>query len=123
MCKVVCDQVDTDGIDKFVFLAISLLENDITTRITNSNTDKIILPSLIYSMLQSNRSCGTTSQLPKNGKRYFSHTITTSFLWQLTSLPFSETLCDLLILPSISDSLPFSETLCDLLILPSISGC
>ena len=76
LSKVICDQADATGNDSYISLAISLLEKDITRKVTNSNPDETSVPLLKFVIEQLK-----LAPQPKNGRSYFSQTIITAFLW------------------------------------------
>jgi len=104
LCKSLCE-IDNVSNGIFISLAISLLDRYVDAE-SSSESSEDILPLIQFVVEQLN-----LALVPKNGRRYSSRTITTAFLWQLSSSCLYKKLRGLLILPSISLLRKFSTDL------------
>ena len=80
----------------YISLAISLLNRYVDSEPSFQNLEEVCLPLISFVLEQLK-----LAFVSKNGRRYSSRTITTAFLWQLTSSSLYKKLRHLLILPSI----------------------
>ena len=98
LCKSLskCDN-DSNNSESLILVAISPLECYVVAEQSSKGLEDSILPLVKFICEQLN-----LGLIPKNGRRYSTHTLTTAFLWQLTSSSLYKRLRQLLILASIS---------------------
>ena len=95
-CKSLLDDLDDTKPNMHLWLAVSALQSYASEALETEGHSSSHLPLIQFIMEQLK-----LIQVPKNGRRYSTAVITTSFLWHLTSTSLYKKLKDFFILPSV----------------------